>query len=488
MIPRASGPVLTPAECGVVAPTDSRWPLNDQVGQYAVQDLYPAIQGEGRQTGTPMTIVRLAGCPVGCAFCFGIKAGKRIPRVHLARPRSGTGRMQLHHVKRGDVLLTLDERHQLVETTVTRVHSRRVEEWYEIKIDKYGYYVTPEHPFRTRRGWVEARSLQVGETIFHATPLELGSYYKRGASNPNWNPAAKLHAPHLLMLKRRNSRRVRACAWCGIQRWLEVHHLDGDRKNDQLSNLVSICHRCHSRHHRRGENFWNGQRVDGKRSAAEVKHNGAVVESSRLVSRGIAWAEKHGGGYVGTLPVYNLTCAPHNSFLLDYLWVHNCDTPETWARPALSAWIDARVVAQRVQATGLAWALVTGGEPTWHHLESLTAALRAIHCRTALETSGVYPITGSWDWITVSPKPRGMLPLNPEVLRYAHEVKWIVGKADDVDALETFLRTHALARGVAISVQPMSTSARATELCLSAVMAHPTWFLSLQTHKLIGRA
>lgn len=36
---------------------------------YALNDLYPTVQGEGTLTGTPMVLVRLHGCPVGCPFC-----------------------------------------------------------------------------------------------------------------------------------------------------------------------------------------------------------------------------------------------------------------------------------------------------------------------------------------------------------------------------------------------------------------------------------
>ncbi len=37
--------------------------------QIRVNDVYPAIQGEGCQTGVPMVILRLQGCGVGCSFC-----------------------------------------------------------------------------------------------------------------------------------------------------------------------------------------------------------------------------------------------------------------------------------------------------------------------------------------------------------------------------------------------------------------------------------
>lgn len=37
--------------------------------EYLVNDIYPCIQGEGVLTGTPMIILRLQGCSVGCSFC-----------------------------------------------------------------------------------------------------------------------------------------------------------------------------------------------------------------------------------------------------------------------------------------------------------------------------------------------------------------------------------------------------------------------------------
>ena len=36
---------------------------------YALNDMYPTVQGEGTLTGLPMVLVRLHGCPVGCPFC-----------------------------------------------------------------------------------------------------------------------------------------------------------------------------------------------------------------------------------------------------------------------------------------------------------------------------------------------------------------------------------------------------------------------------------
>lgn len=36
---------------------------------YPVNEVYATFQGEGRWTGTPVVLLRLQGCPVGCPFC-----------------------------------------------------------------------------------------------------------------------------------------------------------------------------------------------------------------------------------------------------------------------------------------------------------------------------------------------------------------------------------------------------------------------------------
>lgn len=43
------------------------------------------------------------------------------------------------------------------------------------------------------------------------------------------------------------SNRVLQCAFCGFDdiRALVVHHIDEDRKNNVLKNLVWLCHNCH---------------------------------------------------------------------------------------------------------------------------------------------------------------------------------------------------------------------------------------------------
>ena len=48
--------------------------------------------------------------------------------------------------------------------------------------------------------------------------------------------------------------------------------------------------------------------------------------------------------------------------------------------------------------------VITGGEPLMHNLDELTRQLHNAGLRTHMETSGSSPLSGSWDWITLSPK------------------------------------------------------------------------------------
>ena len=45
-----------------------------------------------------------------------------------------------------------------------------------------------------------------------------------------------------------------ACVECGCDevKVLEVHHIDGDKDNQDLGNLVTLCRGCHRKKHPRG--------------------------------------------------------------------------------------------------------------------------------------------------------------------------------------------------------------------------------------------
>jgi len=127
--------------------------------------------------------------------------------------------------------------------------------------------------------------------------------------------------------------------------------------------------------------------------------------------------------------------------------------------------------------------VITGGEPTMHNLEPLTSALQNAGYRTHIETSGTHPLTGKWDWITLSPK-KFKAPL-PEIFTLAHELKVIVYHASDLAWAQNFQDQYNLT--CKLYLQPeWSKKDIMTPLIIDYIQQHPQWQLSLQTHKYIN--
>ena len=156
-----------------------------------------------------------------------------------------------------------------------------------------------------------------------------------------------------------------------------------------------------------------------------------------------------------------------------------CDVKESWDADAHPRQTVDQLVAAVLEYPGRD-VVITGGEPLMHNLEPLTAALQAAGCRTWLETSGAHPLSGSWDWICLSPKkfkaPR------PDVLAAAHELKVVVyNRHDFAWAEEHAALVPATTR---LYLQPeWSRAAQMTPELVEYVKAHPRWQVSLQTHK-----
>ena len=46
----------------------------------------------------------------------------------------------------------------------------------------------------------------------------------------------------------------KCCAMCGADEFV-IHHMDGNRKNNDIDNLVPLCRPCHSKWHEIHKNF-----------------------------------------------------------------------------------------------------------------------------------------------------------------------------------------------------------------------------------------
>ena len=158
---------------------------------------------------------------------------------------------------------------------------------------------------------------------------------------------------------------------------------------------------------------------------------------------------------------------------------HWCDVKESWDADAHPRQAVAALVSAALACPGRD-VVITGGEPLMHECGPLTAALRGAGCRTWLETSGAHPLTGTWDWVCVSPKK--FKAARPDVLALADELKVVIFNESDF----AWAEAHAaqVPARTRLYLQPeWSRAARTTPALIAYVKAHPRWQVSLQTHK-----
>ena len=158
---------------------------------------------------------------------------------------------------------------------------------------------------------------------------------------------------------------------------------------------------------------------------------------------------------------------------------HWCDVKESWNVHAHPQQVLEQIVAQ-ASAHPARLAVVTGGEPLMHQLDGLTAALHGAGFQTNIETSGVHPLSGQWDWICFSPKK--FKDPHPSIYQHAHELKVVVYHKSDFE----FAEQHAAKVGddCQLFLQPeWSKVQEMTPLIVEYVKNNPKWRVSLQTHK-----
>ncbi len=161
-----------------------------------------------------------------------------------------------------------------------------------------------------------------------------------------------------------------------------------------------------------------------------------------------------------------------------------CDVKESWPvedHPQIN--IDELVLGAK--NSGLPMVVVTGGEPCMYNLEPLTTALKNEGLKIHLETSGAHPISGDFDWITLSPKkfkaclPGSYLKANElkVVVVNKHDLKWAKEQAVNVKD-DTLLY-----------LQPEWDRKEQVHGIIKEFLGSEegrVWSLSTQTHKYLG--
>lgn len=156
-----------------------------------------------------------------------------------------------------------------------------------------------------------------------------------------------------------------------------------------------------------------------------------------------------------------------------------CDVKESWNAQSFPP-VSTDAVIQRIIQCPAGAAVITGGEPMLYNLDYLCSELRKAGVKTFLETSGSQELSGSWDWICLSPKKESP-PVGQAYLQ-ANELKVII--EDTIDFTWAEEQAARVSTGCYLFLQPeWSQYSRIIGKITDYILGHPKWRISLQSHK-----
>ena len=156
-----------------------------------------------------------------------------------------------------------------------------------------------------------------------------------------------------------------------------------------------------------------------------------------------------------------------------------CDVKDSWdaSKHPLTS-IDS--LAENAKRSGSNTVVITGGEPAMYDMQILTSELKEHGLKVHIETSGAYPITGSWHWICFSPK-KFKKPIESNYL-LADELKVVIYNKHDFEWAET--HAQYVRKDCELFLQPeWDRTEQMLPLIINYVKTNPRWRISLQTHK-----
>jgi organic radical activating enzyme len=156
-----------------------------------------------------------------------------------------------------------------------------------------------------------------------------------------------------------------------------------------------------------------------------------------------------------------------------------CDVKESW-NPEFHPLIELDYIVDKVSASKAKTVVLTGGEPLLYNLDLLCDALKTRGYKIHLETSASSPLSGSFDWICLSPKKNA--PPFPTLLKLANELKVIISDESDFSwAEENGLSVN---EDCYLCLQPeWSRMQKVMPAIVDYVLNNPRWHISLQAHK-----
>ena len=157
---------------------------------------------------------------------------------------------------------------------------------------------------------------------------------------------------------------------------------------------------------------------------------------------------------------------------------HWCDVKESWNADLHPPTFTEKIVKNASKYSNTV--VVTGGEPLIWNMEPLTHMLKKNNLNIHIETSGAYDLTGTWDWVCLSPK-KMQAPLT-EIKPLISELKVIVNnKHDFVWAQE---QREGLSADCKLYLQAeWSKRETVIPMIIDFIKENKEWTISLQSHK-----
>ena len=177
-----------------------------------------------------------------------------------------------------------------------------------------------------------------------------------------------------------------------------------------------------------------------------------------------------------------------------------CDTKNSWNKKKFPS-ISIQNIVNEIKIArnqGASFCVITGGEPLHHNLDNFCKTIKKEtsgaggSIKIHIETSGVNSISGSYDWITLSPKRHS--PPRKYFLENCDEIKIIINDKKDIDfatairkeIIENYRNSkikNYLKANKKYYLQPAWENDDGLSLAINFVKKNPEWNLSLQTHK-----
>jgi 7-carboxy-7-deazaguanine synthase len=158
---------------------------------------------------------------------------------------------------------------------------------------------------------------------------------------------------------------------------------------------------------------------------------------------------------------------------------HWCDIKESW-NADLHPPISTDGIIERAATYPAKAVIITGGEPLNYNLDYLCNQMKSKGIKTFLETSGSLPMSGSWDWICLSPK-QNIHPTDSN-LKLAGELKVIISELSDFEWAE--INASKVSEACLLYLQPeWSKRNEMMPAIIDYIMQNPKWRISLQSHK-----